>query len=343
MDMLIDPATAPNNIAIPWMNECHLEKAIAFYHKANLTEKRNRAEQAFRENKKKLVMLPFKFEKKANKEIGEYFGNLEKELLEGNLSWLLVNLSYPVRFLLPSYEQLHIRMSESTSTVEKLGFANKIVDINGNSRDAGEDFDLHQKYGIWLMNIVRNTVINVILTAVDTKQLTYGKLKNWFLKNTCFGIQLEYTRAGQVVTATWFSQIDYGVKALIKQYNRFLQGKPTDWRLPVDILSIRFEGILRDMVADYGGCVTKIGRDNSTSQALLDDLLREPCLLYIFRKEDIEFFEYVFTAKGYNIRNNVAHAFYIPKDYGMIEATLVFLCILRLTMFKPKDMEEASE
>ena len=43
--------------------------------------------------------------------------------------------------------------------------------------------------------------------------------------------------------------------------------------------------------------------------ALLDDLLREPCLLQIFRKEDIEFFEYVFTAKGYNIRNYVAHAF----------------------------------
>ena len=343
MDRLIDPATAPNNIAIPWMNGGHLEKAIAFYHKAKLTEKRNRAEQAFRENKKNLVMLPFKFEKKANKEIGEYFRSLGKELLEGNLSWLLVNLSFPVRFLFPSYEQLHIRMSESTSTAEKLGFVNKIMDINGNSRDAGEDFDLHQKYGIWLMNIVRNTVINVILTAVDTKQLTYGKLKNWFLKNTCFGIQLEYTRFGQVVTATWFSQIDYGVKALIKQYNRFLQGKPTDWRLPVDILSIRFEGILRDMVADYGGCVTKIGRDNSTSQALLDDLLREPCLLHIFRKEDIEFFEYVFTAKGYNIRNNVAHAFYIPKDYGMIEATLVFLSILRLTMFRPKDKEEASE
>ena len=342
MDLLIDPATAPNNIAIPWMNEEHLEKAIAFYHKANLTEKRNRAEQAFRENKKKLVMLPFKFEKKANKKIDGYFRSLEKELLEGKLSWLLVNLSYPIRFLFPSYEQLRIRMSESTSTAEKLGFVNKIMDINGNSRDAGEDFDLHQKYGIWLMNIVRNTVINVILTAVDTKQLTYGKLKNWFLKNTCFGIQLEYTRAGQVVIATWFSQIDYGIEAFIKQYNRYLQGKPTDWRLPVDILSIRFEGILRDMVGNYGGRVIK-GRDKNTSQALLDDLLKEPCLLQTFKEEDIDFFKYVFTAKGYNIRNNVAHAFYIPKDYGMIEATLVFLCILRLTMFKPKDMEEASE
>lgn len=343
IELLVDPATDPNNIVIPWMNKAHLEKAIAFYQKAGLTKKRNSAEHAFRENKKKLVMLHFKVKKKTDQKVVEYFGTLAKELLEGELSWLLMNLSCPVRFMFPSYEQIRERMPKSKSASEKLGFVNKIMDINGNSRDAGEDFDLHQKYGIWLMNIVRNTVVNVILTAVDTKQLTYGKLKNWFLKNTCFGIQLEYTRLDQVVTASWFSQIDYGVEALIKQYNSFLQKKPTDWRLPVDILSIRFEGILRDMVGIYGGCVTKVGRDNSTSQALLDDLLREPCLLQVFRKEDIEFFEYVFTAKGYNIRNNVAHAFYIPKDYGIIEATLVFLCILRLTMFRPKGEEDASE
>ena len=342
MMQLVDPATAPNNIAIPLMNEVHLEKAILFYQEASLTEKRNKAEQTFRENKKKVLIPPFKIEKKTDKQIGKYFESLAKELLEGKLSWLLLNLSYPVRFLFPSYEQIHKRMSESKSTVEKLGFVNKIVDINGNSRNAGEDFDLCQKYDIWLMNIVRNTVINVILTSVKAKQLTYGKLKKWFLKNTCFGVQLEYARSNHVVTSTWFSQIDYGIEALIKQYNRFLQGKRTDWRLPVDVLSIRFEGILRDMVGDCGGRVTKVGRD-STSQVLLDDLLGEPCLKDAFRTEDIEFFKYVFTAKGHNIRNNVAHAFYIPQDYGMIQATLVFLCMLRLTTFRLKGKEEVNE
>ena len=343
MEQLVDPTTEPNNIAIPLMNEVHLEKAIVFYQKASLTEKRNMAERAFRENKKKVFMPSFKIEKKIDKQIDEYFGNLEQELSEGKLSWLLLHLSYPVRFLFPSYEQIRNRMPKNKSIAEELGFVNKIMDINGNSRDAGEDFDLRQKYDIWLMNIVKNSVINVILTAVKTKQLTYSKLKKWFLKDTCFGILVEYARSNQVVTTTWFSQIDYGIEALIKQYNRFLQGKPIDWRLPIDVLSIRFEGILRDMVGDYGGHVTKVGRDNSTSQALLDDLLREPCLLEAFRAEDIEFFEYVFTAKGHNIRNYVAHAFYIPQDYGMIEATLVFLCILRLTMFRPKDKEDASE
>ncbi len=342
MGQLVDSTTAPNNIAIPLMNEVHLEKAIAFYQKAGLTDKRNKAEKAFQENKKKVLIPHFKIKKKIDKQIDKYFESLAKELLEGKLSWLLVNLSYSIRFLFPSYEQIRERTSESKSIADKFGFVNKIVDINGNCREAGEDFDLRQKYDIWLMNIVRNTVINVILTAVKAKQLTYGKLKKWFLKNTCFGIPLEYARSGQAVTATWFSQIDNGVEALIKQYNRFLQGKPTDWRLPVDILSIRFEGILRDMVGDYGGCVTKVGRDNSTSQALLDDLLREPCLLDAFRAEDIEFFEYVFTVKGHNIRNNVAHAFYIPQDYGMIQATLVFLCILRLTTLGIKGKEDVN-
>ena len=79
------------------------------------------------------------------------------------------------------------------------------------------------------MNNVKNSVINVILTAIKTKQLTYSKLKKWFLKDTCFGIPVEYARSNQVVMAIWFSQIDFGIEALIKQYNRFLQGKPTDW------------------------------------------------------------------------------------------------------------------
>ena len=100
IEQLVDPTISPNNIAIPWMNEGHLEKAIASYHKANLTEKKNKAEQAFRENKKKLVMLHFKIENKTDTAIVEYFGNLAKELLEGKLSWLLMNLSCPDRFFL---------------------------------------------------------------------------------------------------------------------------------------------------------------------------------------------------------------------------------------------------
>ena len=339
MERLKDPSTEPNNIAIPHMNEVHLEKAMTFYQKAGLTKKRNAAEKAYRENKKKLIFPHYKYQKKADERVVRYFDALKKELIEGKLSWLLLNLSMPIRFLFPSYQQFRDRMPEKESTLEDLGIASKLKDINGNTRNAGKDFELRQKYEIWLLNIIKNSVLDVILTAVKTKQLTYAKLKRWMLKNTCFGFPIEYPRSNKVVTASWFSQIDYGLEDLIKQYQRFIQGKTTDWRLPTDVLSLRFEGILRDMIGDYGGSVTKVGRDNSTSLVLLDALLIEALEHGVFRIEDIEFFEYVLTSKGRNIRNNAAHAFYILQDYGIVEATLVFLCILRLTTFQPKSSE----
>lgn len=339
MEQLTDPDTQPNNIAIPLMNEGHLEKAMGYYQEAGNVEKRNDAEQKFRENKKRVVIPHYKFEKKTDEHVVKYFQSLVKELVEGKTSWLLLNLSLPVRFLFPSFELIRERMPEKGSMAEELGFENRVVDINGNSQKADDDFDLLQKYGIWLMNIVKGPVLDTILTAIHTKKLTYAKLKSWFLKKTCFGEALEYPRTNQVVTTTWFSQIDYGMEALVKQYKRFIQGKTPDWRIPIDLLSIRFEGILRDMVGLCGGHVTKVGKGRNTSQTLLDSLLREPCLKEAFRAEDIEFFEYVFTAKGHNIRNNVAHAFYIPQDYGIMQATLVLLCVLRLTTFRLKEIQ----
>lgn len=339
MEQLKDPSTDPKNIAIPHMNEVHLEKAMAFYQEAGLTKKRNAAEMSYRENKKKLIFPHFKYQKKTEEQVVRYFEALKKELIEGKLSWLLLNLSKPVRLIFPSCQQIRELMPEKEDTLEDLGIANKLKDINGNTRRADQDFELRQKYEVWLLNIVRNVVLDVILTAIKSKQLTYAKLKRWILKSTYFGSPIEYARSNQVVVASWFSQIDYGLKALIKQYQRFLQGKTTDWRIPIDVLSVRFEGILRDMVGDYGGHVTRVGSDYNTSQVLLDALLKEAREQKVFSIDDIEFFEYVFTSKGRNIRNNVAHAFYIPQDYGIIEATLVFLCILRLTTFRPKEKE----
>lgn len=89
----------------------------------------------------------------------------------------------------------------------------------------------------------------------------------------------------------------------------------TDWRIPIDTLSIRFEGFIRDIVSELGGQVTKFDRNGNVTEALLDDLLQESCLLRVFNNDDIYFFKFVLASKGLNIRNNVAHSFYVPQDY----------------------------
>lgn len=88
MGQLVDPATEPNNIAIPLMNENHFEKALEFYQKAGLNEKRNKAEQKFRENKKNVVMPSFKVKCRTDKRVVKYFGDLATELLAGHISTL---------------------------------------------------------------------------------------------------------------------------------------------------------------------------------------------------------------------------------------------------------------
>ena len=336
MAQLVDIASEPNNIALPHMNDSHLERAMLYYKDAGATEKMLDAQKKYNANKKNLKYLRFVSTKETNNDVVTYYHQLNENILNDEFSHLMWNLSNPVRFLLPSIKMIKERMTDEMATTEQSGFEDKIKDINGNTQDAGEDFRFWRMYETWLLNIVRYPVLELILSAVKQKKLTYAKVKNWMTRTTCFGLPIEYPRNNDVVTASWFSQIDYAVKALIQQYQRTLDKKPTDWRIPIEVLSIRFEGILRCIVDDQGGLTIKTGRNGITFEALLDDLLHAPCLLTVFREDDIDFFKYVLTSKGLNIRNNVAHAFYIPQDYGITQATLVFLCILRLTKFLPR-------
>lgn len=318
MTQLVDITSEPHNIAIPHLNDSHLEKAMMYYKEAGATEKKLDAQRQYNSNKKNLKYLHFVSTKDSDEHLVTFFRQLNENLLNGKFSHLMWNLAIPVQFLFPSMKMIRERMPNGMTTVEHLGFADKIKDINGNTQDAGEDYRFRRMYETWLLNIVRYPVLELILSAVKQKKLTYAKVKNWMTRATCFGLPIEYPRNIDVVTASWFSQIDYAVKALIQQYQRTLNQKPTDWRIPIEVMSIRFEGILRCIVDDQGGQTIKSGRNGNTSEALLDDLLCAPCLLNVFREDDIDFFEYVLTSKGLNIRNNVAHAFYIPQDINVV-------------------------
>ncbi len=335
MTQLVDIASDTNNIALPHINDSHLEKAMLYYKEACVTSKMLEAQKLYASNKKNLKYFHFVSTVKTNSEVVAYFQKLNNDLLNGDFSSLMWSLVCPVQYLFPSLKLIKERMTADEKSTKTPCFSDRIKDINGNSQDADVDFQLWRYYETWLLNIVRNPLLDLILSAVKLRKMTYSKIRTWMNRNTCFGIPIEYARNDEVVASSWFSQIDYAIKSLLQQYQHTIDKKPIDWRIPIEVLSLRFEGILRTIVSDQGGKTIKVDRRGNTSEAMLDSLLREKCLMKVFAEEDIEFFEYVLTSKGLNIRNNVAHAFYIPQDYGIVYSTLVFLCVLRLAKFRP--------
>lgn len=340
---LMDVSADPNNIFPPHYNNDRLEKAMFYYKEAGASEKLKTAEKQYVNNKKNLKYLSFTSRIKSNKKIVAYFNKLKEELLDGKFNLLMWNLAFPVRFLFPIMEEVDFFLKTQNSPTYSLDFRNKMKDINGNTLDNNFNIQSFYYYDTWLMNVVQNYVLNVILTAVQKKIITYSKLKSWFIRSTCFGITIDYYRPNEIIPSSWFFQIDYAIKALIIQYQRFTNNLNTDWRIPIDTLSIRFEGFIRDIVSELGGQVTKFDRNGNVTEALLDDLLQESCLLRVFNNDDIYFFKFVLASKGLNIRNNVAHSFYVPQDYEIYKATLAFLCILRLAKFDPDKTKEINK
>lgn len=123
----------------------------------------------------------------------------------------------------------------------------------------------------------------------------------------------------------YFSQIEWAVMMAKDNLQNYV--------LCIDSLTTKFEGALRDFIRLQGGTTT-IEKRGELQEQLLEELLQNKIITRLFSKEDISLFTYVFTKRGWNIRNNVAHCFYPYSSYSIDKATLVFICILKLGKYK---------
>ena len=85
----------------------------------------------------------------------------------------------------------------------------------------------------------------------------------------------------------------------------------------------------------YNGETSRIvgSKKEDVAEMLLDDLLRTEACKELYSDEDRDLFIYALTSKGLNIRNCVAHGFYLPSDFTTFKAILVLLCMLRLVRY----------
>ena len=325
------------NIILAHQNENTYSNMIAYYKHAGNKEKQKLAIKALEENKKQLKYI--KFESKVPltdpQELNIEIDKLIKTILDSPIEKFLFDLCFNgnnIPFIPYKKIKESIKEQMKKTTFHQL-FKSVQVDVNNNKKEIPYDImSEHHFFQVSLNNFTLPLTICIISQLTKQKKLTYRALKS-FLNKTSFGEKLTINIREEPFQYSWFSQIDIGLKELLKQFRRIINNRKTDWSLTIDTLVPKFEGILRDIVSLKGGEITNIKDNGDSSLKSLDELLRSSVLEEIFNEDDLFLFRHTFTRVGLNIRNDVAHGILKPFDYNVHKATLVLICILRLNKF----------
>jgi len=219
-----------------------------------------------------------------------------------------------------------------------------VFDINNNIKTLSDDENLereiYQNYQYSFGISVLTEFIRVMQVGTYNRKISYQHVYDYFNRRTWFGQNIEESKMRCSETETSYNWLNLMAPALhsffIQMETSFLIGKRltyTNWILPIDSLTLKFEGALRDFIKIINGS-TSIVKKNELQEMLLDDLLNCETAKKIFSKNDLTLFKMIFTKKGDNIRHSVAHGFYHSGDYNLEKCCKIFICILRLSRYK---------
>ncbi len=154
-----------------------------------------------------------------------------------------------------------------------------------------------------------------------------------YFESTWFNQDFKSIKDDDVKAYNWLQSIRPAIEILIKanlaEQDRLLDATE---QMAFDQLAVKFEGMLRDICQVAGLTTTKV-YESQTLQMDINDLLQNRELETIFDKKHLELWQFTFTRAGYNIRNNVAHAFYRPHHYQLRLSNLLILCYVKLARY----------
>lgn len=325
-----------NNLAIPHYNHMYLRKILQWYKLAGNDLKAANAEKELWKVRGKLVIPSFPVKiytpedvKKLNHQL-EFADTCDPILFLFGLSENYFG-TIPSDNLLDKYAgQLH----------HPDGFPFSHLDYNNNSRPISEEDEPRYKkfliYDLCIKPTLRNFV-SIFLKRIKEGTLVYRDIHLFLTSTTNFGKSFLSYRKESI---SYYMLVEKGLKHLFYQFKRLANNNPPDFTLSIDSLCPKIERIIREMLHALDAKILKINikGTNSTKEEmlLLDKLLDAKELKQIMTAEDINYYRFVLTRDGWNIRNESAHGLFSPyfysSEYGMLSAFMLFVLILRLSI-----------
>lgn len=271
----------------------------------------------------------------SNKDVQDYFGAIKllaKYFVAEFPNTVFIGLAIDKR-LLPNITEYrrnpeHAFMNFCTvSTYDINGNTHIINDLEKDKRD----LFIYFKIGI---ESTLPFLFNQIFIEMKEQKRDFAKEGMTYFEGTWFKSELQQTIISEGTKSyNWMQSIKPALEILLTiNIDKQTILLNSEQQMAFDQLAIKFEGLLRDLCQLANLTVNKV-RESQTVAMDVNDILQNNELEDIFEKTDIEFWQFSFTGCGYNIRNNVAHAFYRPHDYTTKLANVLLIAYVRLAKY----------
>lgn len=256
----------------------------------------------------------------------------------------LIKLLMLDKALLPDYKSMQKRNEESRkySVIPHL-FHTEVLDQSGHAAQHFTDADEREYYGI-LVEYGRELKLNklhlideIFLTAIRKNKLSSRSLLAFLKRYSWLGKNISKEVANRKVEYTWLSVIAPAIHEYFLQMQYYLTYPDylPHLVLCIDSLTLKFEGLLRDICEFSGTPTSYVVNDNKgrpvRREKPIHRLLYEKAVESLFDADDLLFFRFLLVEKaGYNLRHRVAHCLMFFQDYAVPYVHLLILALLKL-------------
>lgn len=234
----------------------------------------------------------------------------------------------------------NINLSVKNGQDDFLRLVNRIVvDSNNNYSKVGvesEEDIFFRNYG-WTVKFYLQIIYRIFSDGLKTGKINYNSLVTFLKNETWLGQTLTHTdSAGKTTQYNWLLLIAPSLHYYFMQTEiaSLTPGIPVNYIIAIDSLTLKIEGLLREIAEVCKVSSVKTTRDGMIREKYVEELLAEPEIEKFLGEDSIVFFKFFFTKKGANIRNDVAHSFYKHHNYADGLMPILICAILKLSMFK---------
>lgn len=319
-----------------------LREAIRQFRRANSEEDITRSTLLYQQLREKVKLNDFSVDLPLDQ--AQILKDSKDEMvtwyLSHSASEILVYLAHD-QTLIPSLQSIKQTEAEDSENnflrlIRALSF-----DRNGNISEKDEGSPILNSYALHLGYITAPLLRGIIVDGLRTEKVSVEHWLEYFNLHTWLGKNLERNRHGGVISLdNWIAILAPGLHEFFFQLETSEKlGRPfLNLIQPLDSLTLKAEGLIRDIVLLSGGTTTAPSRNGDMMEKTLEHLLEGESLKQSFSEDELHFFKYVLTREGLNLRNDIAHGFLRFEDYTLDKMLLILLVIIRLSKFNPANV-----